>query len=74
MAYDYSKILGKIKEVCGTQAVFAEKMGWSEHTCSMKLTNRVAWKQPEIHKAVEILGLEDEDIQAYFFTLKVQKI
>ena len=72
MAYDYAKLNGKIVEKCGTQAVFAERMGPSERTISLKLNNKVAFKQPEIQKALPILGLTESDIQAYFFTLKVQ--
>lgn len=72
MAYDYAKLNGKIVEKCGTQAVFAERMGLSERTISLKLNDKVAFKQPEIQKALPILGLTESDIQAYFFTLKVQ--
>lgn len=72
MAYDYAKLNGKIVEKCGTQAIFAEKMGLSERTISLKLNNKIAFKQPEIQKALSILGLTESDIQPYFFTLKVQ--
>lgn len=72
MAYDYSKLSGRIVEKCGTQGAFAEKMGVSERTISLKLNNKIAFKQPEIQKALSILGLTESDIQVYFFTLKVQ--
>lgn len=73
MAYDYAKLNGKIVEVCGTQAVFAEKMGLSERSVSMKLNNKIAFKQTEIQKALEVLNLASEEVQAYFFTLKVHQ-
>lgn len=72
--YDYRKLNGRIVEICGTQAVFAEKMGLSERTISLKLNNKIAWKQSEIQKAVEILGIPDDEIQVYFFTKKVQNM
>ena len=70
MAYDYAKLNGRIVEKCGTQAVFAERMGLSERTISMKLNNKIAFKQPEIQKALEVLDLASDEIQAYFFTMK----
>ena len=72
LAYDYAKLNGRIVEKCGTQAVFAERMGLSERTISMKLNNKIAFKQPEIQKALEVLDLASDEIQAYFFTMKVQ--
>lgn len=72
--YDYRKLNGRIVEICGTQAVFAEKMGLSERTISLKLNNKIAWKQSEIQKAVEILGIPDDEIQVYFFSKKVQNM
>lgn len=72
MAYDYSKLNGRIVEKCGTQAVFADRMGLSERTVSLKLNNKVAWKQPEMQKASVILEFPETEIQTYFFTMKVQ--
>jgi hypothetical protein len=72
MSYNYSKLNGKIREVCGNQLVFAQKMGLSEHTISMKLNSKVSWKQPEIERACTVLDIQRHDIPAYFFDLKVQ--
>ena len=72
MAYDYSKLNGRIVEKCGTQAAFADRMGLSERTVSLKLNNKVAWKQPEMQKAAVILEFPETEIQTYFFTMKVQ--
>ena len=72
MSYDYSKLNGRITEICGSQKVFSQKMNWSEHTTSVKLTGKVPWSQKDIKKAIDVLGLNDHDIQAYFFTLRVQ--
>lgn len=73
MSYDYSKLLGRIVEKCGTQAVFAQKMGISERSISLKLNNKQGWKQSEIQKAIDILDLSEIEIQAYFFTLQSSK-
>ncbi len=72
MSYDYSKLNGKIAEKCGTQAVFAKRMNLSERSVSLKLNNKIPWKQPEMQQAAEVLGFPESDIQVYFFTMKVQ--
>lgn len=72
MPYDYSKLRGRIVEKVGTQARFAEMMNFSERTCSLKLTGRVPFTQPEIINACKILDIAESDIGIYFFTLKVQ--
>ncbi len=74
MSYDYSRLKGKIIEKYGSNAKFAEDMEWSERTLSLKLNNKVAWKQPEIVKAIDLLSLDENDITGYFFKLKVQNI
>lgn len=72
MFYDYSKLVGKIKEVCGSQAVFAAEMKLSERTISLKLNNKIDWKRSEIGRACKILKIKIEDIAQYFFALNVQ--
>ena len=72
MAYDFSKLLGRITEKCGTQTNFARKMGWSERTNSIKLNGLVDWKRADILRACEILEIGMEEIPTYFFTLNVQ--
>lgn len=72
MAYNYSKLNGKIIEVCGTQGKFAEMMGLSERSVSLKLNNKIMFKQDEISKASQILNISIDEIQSYFFTLEVQ--
>lgn len=73
MAYDYSKLSGKIIEIFGTRSSFANAMGMSERTLSLKLNNLTSWKQPEITKACNLLGLSEFEIKDYFFTLTVQE-
>ena len=72
MAYDYRKLLGKIVEVYDTQYKFAEAMGLSEHTVSVKLNNLRPFKQEEIAKACELLSINPSEMSDYFFNPKVQ--
>ena len=74
MAYDYSKLKGRIIEKCGTLSEFAKLMGLSERTISLKLTNKVDWNQSDMQKAIAVLDLLACDISTYFFKLKVQNI
>ena len=72
MAYNYSKLLGRIVEKFGTQARFAEAMGLSERSLSLKMNCKVPFKQPEISKACGLLEIDATDIHSYFFTVLVQ--
>lgn len=72
MAFDYSKLRGRIVEKFGSQMSFAKAMDISERTLSLKMSGKRTWKQPEICLAINLLGLSDDDIRDYFFTLKVQ--
>lgn len=71
MAYDYRKLRGKIKEVCGTQDAFSEKLGIGRVSLSKRLNNQQEFSQDEIFDACDILGISREEIPTYFFTLEV---
>lgn len=68
MAYDYSKLRGKIREVFGLQDEFARAMGMSPPTLSKKLNNWVDWSRVEIDRACELLHIPAEEVHSYFFT------
>ena len=74
MAFDYSKLRGRIVEKYGRQSDFAKAFGCSERTLSLKMNGKISWKQSEMLKALSLLGLSGEDIHDYFFTLEVQNI
>lgn len=69
MPYNYAKLLGRIVEKAGTQRNFAEQMGLSERSVSLKLNGKTGWKQCEISKACSILEIGDKEISTYFFAL-----
>lgn len=71
MKWNYQKLRGKIKEVCGTQDSFAEKLGINRVSLSQRLNNLLEFTQNEIYKSCEILGIELDEIPDYFFTLLV---
>lgn len=74
MAFDYNKLRGKIVEKYGSQVEFAKAMKWSERTLSCKMNGKIPWKQTDICAAIKLLELSENDIQEYFFTMKVQNI
>ena len=71
LAYDYRKLRGRIREVCGTQDIFAEKIGVGRVTLSQRLNNQSEFSQDEIYRACEVLNLEKEEIPVYFFAIMV---
>ena len=74
MQFDYSKLLGRIKECGETQKTLSEKVGISESTMSLKLNNESFFGQREMLKICDALGLSYSDIGAYFFAPKVRKV
>ena len=69
--FDYSRLRGKIKEVCDTQDEFARRMGMGRVTISQRLNNLLEFTADEMIRACDILGIDYIDIPYYFFTVKV---
>jgi putative cro repressor len=72
MTKDFSKLSGKIVEKYGTQYNFSIALGLSERSLSLKLNNKVGWRDEEMERAIELLDLDLNDIPAYFFANNVQ--
>lgn len=66
MEYNSAKLRGKIAEVYKTQARFAEAVGVSERSISLKMSGKVAWRSDEIVKAAKLLSIEPQNIADYF--------
>lgn len=71
MAYDYSKLLGRIRECGYTQESLAQVIKMSESTLNLKLNNKASFKQSEIKKISKVLGISENEIGIYFFAEKV---
>lgn len=71
MKYDYSKLLGKIKECGYTQESLAQVIKMSESTLNLKLNNKASFKQSEIKIICKVLDISEDEIGVYFFAEKV---
>lgn len=69
--FDYSKLKGRIKEVLGTQDEYAEKIGLSRTSLSLRLTGKRDFTQYEIRKSCDVLEFNPSEIPSYFFTIEV---
>lgn len=72
IVFNYSKLRGRIAEKYKQHAAFAKALGISTRSLSLKLTGKTEFRPSEIIKAIQLLELTNNDISAYFFTLKVQ--
>lgn len=74
MVYDYSKLVGKIKEKFGTQEKFADALDLGRVSLSLSLNSKREFSQKEINSAIELLNLEKTDIPEYFLKKKFRKL
>jgi transcriptional regulator with XRE-family HTH domain len=67
MKYNYSKLLGRIRERGLTQEQLAKAIGKDKCTISGKINNRFSFTQEEIDAICEVLDISNDEIGEYFF-------
>lgn len=73
ITFDYSKLLGRIKEKYGTHEKFAAAIGISRTALSQRLNNRVQFTPLEMRKIAKLLDIGEKEYYAFFFTEKVRE-
>ena len=71
--FDYSKLRGRIREKFDTQKNFADAMGTTPTTISLKLSSKLYFDQREVARAVKLLDIEQGSVSSYFFTIEPKK-
>lgn len=69
MRFNYSKLLGKIKECGFSQKQVASAIGINEATLSAKLNNKFFFSQEEIFAICGELGIQTNEIGDYFYAV-----
>lgn len=67
MKYNYSRLLGRMKERGITQEGLSTEIGVNESTLNSKLNNKYGFKQNEMDAICKVLDISPEEIGAYFF-------
>lgn len=73
MAFDFSKLRGRIKEQFGSEKAFADAMGIAQGRLSARLNNKTKFDSEEMVVAAQLLNIPDEEFGTYFFKLKFEK-
>ena len=73
ITYDYSKLLGRIKEKYGTRENLVKKITISSTSLNLRLNNKLRFDQQDIKELSMALDIEEEEIPDYFFKEKVRK-
>lgn len=67
MAFNHSKLRGRIKELGLTQEAVAKQIDMNPCTLSMKLKNKSHFTADEMNRICRMLDISPEEIGAYFF-------
>lgn len=69
MKYNYSKLLGRIKECGLTQEQLAKAIGKNKSTLSTKFNGRYPFTAKEIDDICKVLNISNDEIGDYFFAV-----
>ncbi len=69
MKYNYSKLLGRIRECGFTQERLAEAIGKNKSTISAKINNQYSFTQEEMIAICKVLGVPVNEMHEYFFAV-----
>lgn len=69
MKYNYSKLLGRIKECGLTQEQLAKSIGKNKSTLSAKLNGQFSFTAKEIDDICKVLNISNDEIGDYFFAV-----
>ena len=68
LPYTYNKLRGRIIEKFGSQEKFAEKIGISKNSLSLKMTGKTGISQLDIERWSELLDIDKTEFSDYYFT------
>lgn len=63
----FGKLRELIKRKYGTLGAFADALGVSRSTLSIKLNGKSGWKSSEVEEICNLLGIQMESVAEYFF-------
>lgn len=71
MKFNYSRLLGRMRECGITQEQLAKAIGINKATLSAKLNNRFSFTQDEILAICKILNIPISEIGEFFYAVEV---
>ena len=72
--FDYSKLLGRIREKGMTQSAMAAQIGITPTAMSNKLAGKSDFRQGELERMAEKLEIADQEYGLYFFTRRLKSV
>lgn len=66
--YTYRRLIGRIIEKYGTRKAFAQALGISENSMSLKLNNKTGFSREDMIEWGRLLDIDVSEFGSYFFT------